>query len=440
VIGAGVAGLAAAGQLAAAGLSVQVVEARDRIGGRIRTLYDAGLSVPIELGAEFVHGSASATHALIREAQLTLADIAGERWQSDRHQLRPLDDFWQRLDRVMRRLDEHREPDRSFAEFLASKPGGRSLAAERKLAEQYVRGFHAADPALASERALAEGGSPEGDEAEERQARLLEGYERLVTHLAHGFGHPIQLSNIVTRIEWGPGDAGISLRDPQGTALPALRARAVVVTVPLAVLQADPDGEGTITFDPPLDRRHRSALERLAMGHVVRVAVVLDEPLWLTRAPRALPEGRSLHRLAFVLRAGGGMPVCWTAYPTDAPLIIGWFGGPEAAALALQTRDAIEARTLRAVAQCFHIAPRRLEQHVRACHLHDWSRDPYSRGAYSYVTVGGRDAGRDLARPLQDTLFFAGEAADAGGRNGTVEGAIESGRRAARAVLTTVSR
>jgi monoamine oxidase len=72
--------------------------------------------------------------------------------------------------------------------------------------------------------------------------------------------------------------------------------------------------------------------------------------------------------------------------------------------------------------------------------MHDWSRDPFSRGAYSYVRVGGVDAARVIARPLQETLFFAGEAADAGGRNGTVEGAIESGRRAAKAVLTTVCR
>lgn len=387
-----------------------------------------------------MHGSAVATHALAREAGLTLTDITGERWLSDRHRLTPIPDFWQKLDRVMRRLDGQRERDRSFADFLAGKPGGRALATERKLAEQYVRGFHAADPALASARALADGGSPRGDVEEERQARVVQGYDHLAAHLARCFGHPVHLSTVVTRIDWAPGEAVVATRDSEGRALPSLRARAVIITIPLGVLQADAGIPGAIAFDPPLEGRRQSALQGMAMGHVVRVAVVLDEPLWITRPPRVLPEGRTLHRLAMVLGPDGGTPVCWTAYPTDAPLIIAWFGGPQAAALALQPREAIEARARRAIAQCFHIASRRLEPHVRASQMHDWSRDPFCRGAYSYVKVGGVGAARTIARPVQGTLFFAGEAADADGRNGTVEGAIESGRRAAKAVVTTVCR
>jgi monoamine oxidase len=435
IVGAGAAGLACARELAAAGLTVQLLEARDRIGGRILTAHDPALSIPIELGAEFVHGSATATHELAREARLTLCDVEGERWQSNGHRLTPLEDFWERLDRVMRRLDEHREPDRSFADFLAAKPGGRALADERNLAEQFVRGFHAADPALASERALAEGGSPEGDEQEQRQARVLEGYERVAMHLAHCFGHPVHLSTAVTRIEWAPADVTLTMRARGGNPLPALHAHAVVITVPLGVLQARPDVEGAIAFSPPLEPKRASALDGLAMGHVVRVAVTLEEPFWMTKPPHSLPRGRTLHRLAFLHSADGTMPVCWTAYPTDAPLIVAWYGGPEAAALAGESRETIETRALRAIAQRFHITSRRLGRLVRACHMHDWSGDPFSRGAYSYVAVGGVGASRELARPLAGTLFFAGEAADAEGRNGTVEGAIESGRRAAKAVL-----
>jgi monoamine oxidase len=439
IVGAGAAGLAAARELASAGLTVQILEARDRIGGRILTVHDPALSIPIELGAEFAHGSATATHQLAHEARATLCDIEGERWQSDRHRLTPLEDFWEKLDRVMRRLDDDREPDRSFAEFLAEKPGGRALAAERKLAEQWVRGFHAADPALASERALAQGGSPEGDEEEQRQARVLEGYERIPTHLAHCFGRPVHLSTIVTRIEWAPGDVTLAMHSSDGSPLPPLRARAVIITVPLGVLQAEPGTAGAIAFSPPLESKRTLALGGMAMGHVIRVAVVLDEPFWITKPPHALPRGRTLHRLAFVHSVDGAIPVCWTAYPTDAPLIVAWFGGPEAAALARESREAIEARTLRGIAQRFHISTRRLEQRVRACHMHDWSGDPFSRGAYSYVTVGGVGAARVLARPLAGTIFFAGEAADAEGRNGTVEGAIESGRRTAKAVLRALS-
>src|SRR5919205_1651693 len=115
VVGAGVAGLSAARELTAHGLTVEVLEARRRIGGRILTLRDPHLAVPVELGAEFVHGSAESTQHVAREAGLTICDIAGERWQSDGTRLRPLDDFWERLDRIMGRLArEKRRADRSF--------------------------------------------------------------------------------------------------------------------------------------------------------------------------------------------------------------------------------------------------------------------------------------------------------------------------------------
>jgi monoamine oxidase len=141
-----------------------------------------------------------------------------------------------------------------------------------------------------------------------------------------------------------------------------------------------------------------------------------------------------LQRLAFIHPESDEMPVCWTAYPTTAPLLVAWFGGPEAEALGRRSRDEIEQRTVRALAERLHMARRRFERHVRGCHMHNWSADPFSRGAYSYVVVGGAEASKTLARSVEGTLFFAGEAFDAEGRNGTVEGAIASGRRAARQV------
>jgi monoamine oxidase len=67
-------------------------------------------------------------------------------------------------------------------------------------------------------------------------------------------------------------------------------------------------------------------------------------------------------------------------------------------------------------------------------YVHDWQRDPFARGAYAYVTVGGEGAPDDLARPVDDTIFFAGEATAADGEIGTVAGALASGVRAARAL------
>jgi monoamine oxidase len=437
VIGAGVAGLAAARDLTDAGLSVEVVEARERIGGRVLTVRDASVSVPLELGAEFVHGDAPVTQGIVREAGLTIVDVTGDRCESTSNRIRPLDGFWDRLDRVMRRLSAKRRPDRSFADFLAEHPGGASLARDRRMAEQFVRGFHAADPARVSERALADGGSPGDDESEQRQGRVLEGYDRIAAYLARGLTPPVRLRTVVTGVEWTRGDAELTMRGADGEVSPAsLRARAVVVSVPLGVLQAPEGTEGAIAFAPALPTDKADALRALTEGHVVRVVVALDERVWVTARPRSESGGAGLERLSFIHAADGKMPVCWTAYPTDVPILVAWFGGPEAESLAQLPRTAIEGRAVDALARRLHIGRRHFDRHVRACFTHNWSADPFSRGAYSYVLVGGAGAATRLARSVAGTLFFAGEAFDAEGRNGTVEGAIASGKRAAKQVIS----
>ena len=187
-------------------MTVVALEARDRIGGRILTHRDPATPVPIELGAEFIHGAAPELDEIVRNAGLAAVDISGRRWQSFGERLRPADDFWERLDRIMRRLDKKRTPDRSFQSFLAKKPGGRRLAHDRRLALQYVEDFHAADPARVSERALAEGGSPRGDVRERRIGRVLDGYDRVTEWLAASLGDQVRTSAVATRVRWAPGN------------------------------------------------------------------------------------------------------------------------------------------------------------------------------------------------------------------------------------------
>ena len=205
IIGAGVAGLAAACRLARAGATTALLEARDRVGGRIYTVRDERTPVPIELGAEFVHGSAPEIAELARGAKLAVCDIHGQRWQAHGGRLTRVDDdaFWKDLGRVMGRLDPKRTPDRSFEEFLDTKPGGPALARQRTLAREFVQGFHAADLSRISERSLADGGAPD-DEDEERQARILDGYDRVAHELA-ATASGVRLAHRVREIVWEPG-------------------------------------------------------------------------------------------------------------------------------------------------------------------------------------------------------------------------------------------
>jgi monoamine oxidase len=431
VVGAGVAGLAAARALRDMGAEVIVVEARDRIGGRVFTRRDPLLPVPIELGAEFVHGSAPEIVEIAREARLARYDVSGRRYESRRGVLRELPDFWERIERVMRLLDEDRDPDRSFEDFLASRPGGRALAAERSLAAQYVAGFHAADLARVSERSLASGGSPEGAEREKRIGRLLDGYDRVPEWLASTLTDRVRLGVVVRRVEWERGAVSLGLARPDGSSLGTLEARAAVITVPVGVLRARPDEPGAITFAPAIERL-REPVAHIAMGSVVRVAVRVREPFWESERVAARLNAPSLDQLSFLHGDDESFPVWWTTYPVRSPLLVAWRGGRAAYVLASRGVGEVEGAVARALARQFRLPRRTAEGMIEGMWTHDWEHDAFSRGAYSYAEVGGAEPSAALARSVSGTLFFAGEASASSGKTGTVHGAIGAGRRAAR--------
>lgn len=424
IVGAGVAGLAAGQSLREAGVPFTILEARSRIGGRVFTMHPRGLAVPVELGAEFTHGDATEVIDLAGENGLRVADIAGRRWRSRGGELRVLDDFWERIDRVMRRLDEEREPDRTFAEAIARNA---SLdAADRALAMQYVQGFHAASPDIISERALAAGGSPRGDVRERRIGRVLDGYDSIVEALARGIRGRIRLGSLVQRVEWQRGGVVVRLDGGQ-----VARGRAAVITVPVGVLAAPAGERGAIAFDPPIASK-RSAISDLAMGSVMRIGLRFEEPFWMSKRFAAAAGDERLDTLSFLHGTSDvDFPIWWTTYPVRSPLLVGWCGGPKALQLAGRRSDEIEAAALRSLAKLLPTTVASLRKHLVSSHVHDWISDPFSRGAYSYSRVGGDDAPARLARPVEGTLFFAGEAADPEGRTGTVHGAIATGRRAA---------
>jgi len=420
--------------MVAAGLDVTVVEARDRIGGRIWTVHEPDVSVPIELGAEFVHGGAPPVERIARDSALGIVDIAGERRTSVRGRLRDRDDFWPRIERVLGQLKEHGTFDRSFADALGDM---RSLdRTDRRVALQYIAGFEAADPAIISERSLAAARAGAHDDADaERTGRVLGGYDGIVRALAASVAPHIQLDRVVTNVRWRSGEVMVHTESSAGGARSELCARAVVITVPLGVLLTPPGAKGHIAFDPPLAAKDR-LMQTLAMGAAIRVALVLDEPFWLTRQFAKRHGSAQFGSMAFLLAPSGApFPAWWTPYPIRAPLLIAWCGGPNAWALSREPRDAVINTAVGSMATLFGMTSRVAARHIRSAFTHDWSNDPYSRGAYSYARVGGATAVPALARPISNTIYIAGEHAYGHGRNGTVDGAIASGERAAELLL-----
>ena len=423
-MGAGAAGLEAARELEERGRSVLVLEARDRPGGRILTHHDPRIPLPIELGAEFIHGSAPVTEELLRRAGLSAMDVPAEHVSAHRGTLRRTD-YWSAIDRVLKHIDT-KGADESVASFLARRPGGRTLARERGLARRFVEGFHAADVRRISAQSIAPDPGETTSGETSRVGRVTQGYGALVAWLAHDLESSIRLSCEVKSITWRAGRATVVGRAPSGRFM-RCTARAVIVTVPVGVLAAPEGTPGTIAIDPEPPRL-RKALDAFDMGCVVRVVV------WF----RDFPWQGAARRFNFVHLPEGPFQVLWTANPLRWPLAVLWCGGPTGGALSRAPRVVMSQAILAQLAVGFGIRPRRVKAAIHRVWWHDWDHDPYARGAYTYHRVGHAEAHRELARPVQQTLFFAGEATEEAG--GTVEAALASGRRAARQVLRALSR
>ncbi|HXU46471.1 MAG TPA: NAD(P)/FAD-dependent oxidoreductase [Thermoanaerobaculia bacterium] len=430
VVGAGVAGLAAARELDRGGFRVAVFEARDRIGGRILTHRDERVPLPIELGAEFIHGEAPETRRLLAAARLLACEVCGAPWRAERGRLRPAGRSWEGIDRVLGRIDPE-GPDRSVAEFLAGRPGGRALARDRKAVRELVQGFHAADLDRMGILSLAPKKGKPASASAARTGRVLAGYDGVPRFLAEGLAGALRLGTRVAAIAWEPGRAELTLRTPSGRTS-RVEAGAVVVTLPLGVLQAPAGEPGGCLFEPDPPGL-RTNLSRLAMGCVTRLVVQFRE--WPWREPLPGPNaGRDLDGLGFLRLGGGPFNVWWTAHPLRVPLAVAWSGGPPGAGLTGKDPEEIAAVAFRSLAEQLGISRRRVESRVDGFWHHDWNADPLARGAYSYALVGGSKAAKSLSRPVGRTLFFAGEATSAPEWTGTVEGAIATGLRAAQQI------
>ena len=440
VIGAGVAGLAAARALHEAGQRAVVLEARDRVGGRVDTRHLPDLPIPVELGAEFVHGTPRSLWGLLEAARLRVADAAEDHLTFEDGRLQERDDFGGAVGEVLDALsDEERRPDRSFADFLRARFPGDEHADARRLAQAYVEGFHAAPPGDVGVHGLAraEGAASGNDQA----FRIADGYDRVVEWLRGPDGAgalDVRLGVVVRRIAWERGRVRVHAVDSAGRER-TFDAPACVVTLPVGVLGAEPGAAGAVAFEPEPPGM-REALAGIGAGAVTRVTLQFRRRFWEERAavPSLDPDVDPL-QLSFVHAPEQAVPVWWTVRALRAPLLVAWVGGPRGRALAALDRVDQASTCVASLATVLGRDPSEIAAELVATHTHDWVDDPFSRGAYSYARVDGADAGTRLAEPVDGTLFFAGEATAAGGNTGTVHGALESGRRAAGEVLTALA-
>jgi len=417
VLGAGAAGLACARSLVTAGRAVVILEARSRIGGRLLTREGPG--VPIELGGEFVHGTAPISFELLRAANVAAIDVGQGSFSFGEGALREDEDPFEVAARTLSRARDL-PADQSVAAFL-STAGEREAQVTRML----VEGFDAADPARAGVLAIAHEWCDDQSGQTSRQFRPLGGYPPLLRTLRAALeaARTMLLLNCVVHAVRRDRDAvEVWATDGAGAAL-QVRARAAVVTFSVGVLQA-----GVPVFEPPLPAPTLEALSLLAMGPVVKLGLVFQTAFWET-----LADGR-YRDTAFFHAGDGAFPTFWTQLPVRAPLLIAWAGGPKADALHAFDEPARVRAALDDLRVLFGEASDPHREFV-AAYQHDWQRDPYARGAYSYALVGGAQAREALTEPIDERIFLAGEATASAAESGTVAGALQSGTRAATQVL-----
>ena len=429
IIGAGAAGLSAARALAESGRSVLLLEARDRIGGRIWTRLEADTGTPVELGAEFIHGQAPYTLHLLHEAGQAALDTGGGHWTLLHGKLQQrTEDLFDQVQRAMKAANVLGKPDIPFQQFL--EQGHRyGLSREAgELARRFVQGFDAADPARVSAQSIAEEWAS-GGMLDSPQSRPLGGYSSVLTALAGKLDRSavhVQLQTVVETVQWRRGLVeveGMFADQPFRAVAPK-----AIVTVPVGVLLLARGSAGALHFSPPLEDK-RAALAGILSGPVLKVVLRFRNAFWEEL------EGGRYRDASFFYSLETTFPTFWTSRPLRSPFINAWLGGPPAALLSEKSDTQIVQGALQSLEGMFGGQLPHGRAQLEAAFVHNWQRDPFARGAYSYVGVGHNDtARRSLAAPLQDTLFFAGEATDTEGEAATVTGALQSGVRAAREV------
>ena len=402
VIGAGAAGIGAARRLCQAGtVSVLALEARDRVGGRVNTIAPAGF--PLDRGAEWLHSAdRNPLSSIARELAFAIHRRPPE-WTT--------------------RLRRSGETVEAEADWLATREA-QGRARRKAAAEPADRSLASLVPPGGRWNELLDATSTWGNGAELDRIsvkdyvryedsgtnwRLGEGYGRLFDRLAEGL--PVAIGTAVSRIDHG--GRAIRLETTRGT----VTARRVIVTVPTSILAAEMP-----RFDPPLPDK-LAAAAGLPLG--------VDDKLFIS-LPGSLPGIEP--DIYLVGSTTSRETMSYQVRPLNRPAIYCFFGGRFAAALEAEGRAAMFAFAAGELARLFGSGVRTQLAPLAAT---AWLRDQWARGSYSYALPGHAEDRAVLAAPVDNRLFFAGEATSPNFFS-TAHGAYLSGLTAAEAALASL--
>jgi monoamine oxidase len=429
IVGAGAAGLMAAKQLTEAGQKVLVLEARDRLGGRIYTLNDKAFEPPAEAGPEYIHGKLRVTMELLKEAGIKYQETQGDMWQVTEGKWKKGFQLEEEQDVLLARLKEVKE-NISIAEFMRRYFAEEKYRALRNSFTSYIEGYYAGDTQTTSALAFLEEWSSE----DYQQYRPKGGYGQLIQFLADKSiegGALIQLSTVVKEIRWLKDQVEVL-----DVAHHSYAAKKVIVTIPLGLWLAEENSKGVISWSPSIAEKHEAA-KQMGFGGAIKILLLFKEPFWQKLLFEKQPEV-DLTNAGFII-SDAPVPTWWTQLPEDSTLLTGWLAGPNALKLEHSNDEEIMEQALASLQQIFKKNKDFLKEKLLLWRVYNWVADPFTRGAYAYSTIGTKEARKILMQPVDNTLFFAGDAFYEGLEMGTVEAALTSGQRVCTEVLATLS-
>jgi monoamine oxidase len=415
IIGAGSAGLAAGRMLHDAGQNILILEARDRIGGRIWT-DETFTDFPLELGAEFIHGENVVTHNLLRQAGLNTIPVnrMGKlRWAIYRLPALPLDAIPAQLRATIVGLQTHYQllarqspdPDLSLGDYLR----GRGWDDEAlKIADVLLAQTCCAPlDSLSCADLIRE---MKVDHAGQQEFRIREGYSALLKWYSRDL--PIQLKTAARDIKWDQNGVTVI------TTTEDYRARRCILAVPVSILTLR-----IIRFDPPLQQDKQEAIAAFKTEPATKLIYRFPQPFWD-------PE--------LTYMAHPGLATRWwtPGYGRGGAAVIACFVTAQPARI-LDELPEEQALTwgLTELNSLLEMRENDLRKACLEARRVSWAKDAYARGGYAHVTPGHARIRPVLARPEGNVLFFAGEATAYDSNPQTVHGALESGWRAAQECL-----
>ncbi len=415
VIGAGAAGLMVAYELSKHNNQVIVLEAKNRLGGRVFTLDDNNFSQPIETGAEFIHGNLPVTISLLKEASISYHAINDTMFHLEKGKFNKQKNFAEDWNKLMKQMHDLKE-DMPLADFLHTFFKDEKYASLINSVKNFAGGFDLAEISTASTKALYR----EWSEDMGVQYRVDGGYKLLIDHLqaqCKKNGCIIHTDCCAKKINWQKNEVNILTMCSR-----IFKSNQLIITVPASVLQANANSEDYIEFHPAIPQ-HIEAAKNIGFGAVIKIILQFSENFWNQKK-----------EAGFIL-TDEEIATWWSQLPVKNSILTGWVGGEKAMALKEKTDAEILDKALQSLSNAFNISVEELKYKLKASKITNWCKEPDINGGYSFNTIKTVEARKVLRQPVNETIFFSGEALFEGTPGGTVEAALSAAKETALQVL-----